>query len=719
MLRDAVAQVVDTLTSPRLIVSAVWIGFALLSCTLLVLMRTRWGEARPLRKCVVLSLIAHLLFVAYMTTVHIVAGPPQDGYGPAIRVSSLDASADEGIEPDRAGAADSPWERLAGDTIPDTQSPEPEQPRVDETADIETPPVPLPDPIAEPMPPPLPLDPAEPAAKIAAAVAPAAIEAPAAQRQADPLIGPEPSEPPRPTRDESADVKPLVPEVTQLAPHDKATPPAQAALDTPRIAEPPTALPEESMLAGPQDAQPRRDSPLGPTEVALDPPAETGLVAVRPRATPSQSAQTAAKPADDMARRALESLGGPLSNSTIGNGALNNRGAKAANSNATGAKPSAGEATGAATRSGTAHVTSEVYKLRGAPDRTLVAASRGGSQQTEAAVKAAHHWLAANQSPDGHWDASRYGAGRETVTLGQDRHGAGAKADTAMTGLTLLAFMAAGHTHKEGAYQPSVQRGLDYLIGIQAVDGNLAGQAETYAFMYCHGIATMSLCEAYALTGDQRLANTVRRALAYTIAAQNRTTGGYRYRPGEQGDTSQLGWQLMALKSAELGGIPIPATTRDGMARFLRSVSSGQHHGLASYRPNERASCSMTAEALVCRQFLGVDRTAALSEEAANYVLTELPGQGKSNFYYWYYATLALYQLQDEHWTRWNQALTTTLTRTQRQEGDVAGSWDPDEVWGGYGGRVYSTSLGALCLEVYYRYLPLHTEAATRPQELR
>jgi hypothetical protein len=44
-------------------------------------------------------------------------------------------------------------------------------------------------------------------------------------------------------------------------------------------------------------------------------------------------------------------------------------------------------------------------------------------------------------------------------------------------------------------------------------------------------------------------------------------------------------------------------------------------------------------------------------------------------------------------------------------ENDKDGSWDP--VGGGHvptGGRVFSTALGALSLEVYYRYLPLYTK---------
>jgi hypothetical protein len=45
------------------------------------------------------------------------------------------------------------------------------------------------------------------------------------------------------------------------------------------------------------------------------------------------------------------------------------------------------------------------------------------------------------------------------------------------------------------------------------------------------------------------------------------------------------------------------------------------------------------------------------------------------------------------------------LLTHQSRDGDHAGSWDPNrDRWGQRGGRVYTTSLGALCLEVYYRY---------------
>jgi hypothetical protein len=97
---------------------------------------------------------------------------------------------------------------------------------------------------------------------------------------------------------------------------------------------------------------------------------------------------------------------------------------------------------------------------------------------------------------------------------------------------------------------------------------------------------------------------------------------------------------------------------------------------------------------------------AAVNDEAAEYLLNNLPGDGEVNFYYWYYATLAMYHVGGPAWETWNARMTRTLTSSQVAESVAAGSWEPNGVWCGYGGRVYSTALATLCLEVYYRYNP-------------
>jgi hypothetical protein len=335
---------------------------------------------------------------------------------------------------------------------------------------------------------------------------------------------------------------------------------------------------------------------------------------------------------------------------------------------------------------------------------------QGGSAETEAAVESALDWLATQQSPEGVWAAASTGAGREARVLGQDRGGAGAHADAGLTALALLAFLGAGETHLDGPRRPSVQHGLEYLLRIQRADGELAGSADLFARMYCHGMATLAISEAYALTGDARLRPALDAAVGYTIRAQDPNGGGWRYRPGDSGDTSQFGWQLMSLKSAQLAGVPIPTTVWDRARKFLRSVSSGSDAGLASYRPGERPSRTMTAEALFCRVLLD-DSQPAQAREALRFVAQEPPGVGPDNHYYWYYGTLAQFQMQSDSWRIWNESLQRQLLARQHGAGPLRGSWDPDAIWGTHGGRVFSTALSALSLEVYYRYLPLYQTA--------
>jgi hypothetical protein len=368
------------------------------------------------------------------------------------------------------------------------------------------------------------------------------------------------------------------------------------------------------------------------------------------------------------------------------------------------------------------------YAGRAAANRLQLVESQGGSRQTEAAVVMALNWLAKVQSADGRWDADRFGAGIERRTFGENRNGAGRDADTGITALALLAFLGAGHTHLVGDYQQTVRHGLEFLLRSQAADGSLFGGAGLYAQMYCHSMATFALAEARALTGDTRLDAGVTRAVGFCVRAQHPTTGGWRYQVGNQGDTSQLGWQLMAIASGERAGVAVPAQTWGGIERFLQSVRRGQYGGLASYQQFSAMTTSMTAEALYCRLML-VDRLGgALDERAAlegtRQVLASSPNARQVNLYYWYYATLALHHRQfanesaAEAWREWNDALTSVLVESQVRNGANAGSWDPDMEWGGYGGRVYSTALGAMCLEVYYRYAPAaggrSTEVAER-----
>ncbi|HUE14351.1 MAG TPA: prenyltransferase/squalene oxidase repeat-containing protein [Planctomycetaceae bacterium] len=352
------------------------------------------------------------------------------------------------------------------------------------------------------------------------------------------------------------------------------------------------------------------------------------------------------------------------------------------------------------------------YRLRKLSNRKANARQFGGNEQSERAVEASLRWLASVQNRNGSWEAKAFGAGQVKVDEnGVDRDYAGRDADSGVTALAILAFLGAGYTHEEGQYADNVDRALRWLISQQRRDGNLGFGAGHFATMYCHGIATYAVAEAYGMqndpTSNTMLRDPLLRAVRYILDNQN-PDGGWRYVKGQKSDISMFGWQLMALKSAEIAGVNIPREAKSRMVGFLKERSLGDHGGLAAYREDESPTASMTAEALFCKQMLGIRRNNAACQEAAEYLLDRLPKRSQFNEYFWYYGTVAMYQYGGSGWQSWNEAVREILISEQQTTGEFAGSWDPVSPWAKYGGRIYATALSTLCLEVYYRFLPLY-----------
>ncbi|MHC4093783.1 MAG: carboxypeptidase regulatory-like domain-containing protein, partial [Planctomycetota bacterium] len=324
----------------------------------------------------------------------------------------------------------------------------------------------------------------------------------------------------------------------------------------------------------------------------------------------------------------------------------------------------------------------------------------GGSEETERAVKLALKWLADHQNHDGHWDGLRFDDGCGGCG-GQTEY----EVDVALTGLSLLCFLGAGHTHVEdGPYQDNVGRAMVWLLNRQQPNGDLR-DGET---MYSHGIAAIALAEAYGMARDSALYERVTRSVKFVADARGKRTGGWRYNPGEAGDTSVLGWQVMALSSAQTAGIEVPAEAFQSARAWLRRAEP--QPGLYAYRPKKPVTPTMTAEAMFVQQLLGARRNESHLQVSARFISRNFPDWEEGlNTYNWYYTTLALFHYRGPSWSRWNEALTAELLEHQNTTGSRAGSWDPDGKWAGVGGRVYQTALCTLMLEVYYRYLPMYS----------
>lgn len=354
---------------------------------------------------------------------------------------------------------------------------------------------------------------------------------------------------------------------------------------------------------------------------------------------------------------------------------------------------------------------------RTAAARGALVSKYGGTAESEAAVAAGLQWLARHQFEDGGW---RFDHAAHPECNGKcSQNGNMPECRTAATGLALLAFLGAGQTHRDGRYQQVVERGLAFLksAGVSTSEGfDLRGKPadnHNHASFYAHAIAAIALCEAWAMTRDEELQSPAQRALDFIVAAQDPGGGGWRYSPRQAGDTSVVGWQIMALKSGENAGLKVPSDTYLLARKFLDKVQKAGGSRYVYISGSDRSpSASMTAVGLLCRMYLGWRPSHPNVKNGAQYLGTVRPS--RNDMYYNYYATQVLHHYGGDEWTKWNEFLREHLIKTQRKEkdGHLAGSWDIADPHGGSGGRLYMTCLAVMTLEVYYRHLPLYQTGA-------
>jgi hypothetical protein len=337
----------------------------------------------------------------------------------------------------------------------------------------------------------------------------------------------------------------------------------------------------------------------------------------------------------------------------------------------------------------------------------------GGGRRTQTAVDLALEWLKNHQSGDGKWEAEHFS---NHCKLNKCDGPGEAVYDPGVSGLALLCFLGYGETHQSGHYKNVVKKGLKYLKNIQDSEGCFGPQTSAH-FMYNHACAALAMTEAYGMTGSRLFKEPAQRGVNFVHKAQNPYLAWrYGVRDGDN-DTSVTGWMTMVLKSATLSELDVDKSSFKGTEPEFGRVGY-QNRGGQSSRTNEMMDRfpadqteSLTAVALTARIFAGQNpETNEMILKGADLIVKKLPrwdeDAGTIDMYYWYYATLALFQVGGDHWKKWNESMKDSIVDNQRVEQgrDERGSWDPVGPWAPEGGRVYSTSLLCLCLEVYYRY---------------
>jgi hypothetical protein len=343
---------------------------------------------------------------------------------------------------------------------------------------------------------------------------------------------------------------------------------------------------------------------------------------------------------------------------------------------------------------------------RGSGSRGKLVKKYGGSAGSEASVAAALEWLAMHQCRDGGWSfdlrtaPACQGKCRNSGELGDSR--------CAATGLALLPFLGAGQTHKEGKYKTAVNNGLNFLCTRMKVSPQGASMWENGGRMYAHGIGSIAVCEAYAMTHDKRLHNPAQGAINFICYAQDPVAGGWRYSPREKGDTSVVGWQIMALKSGHMAYLRVPPEVVKKAFGYLDTVQadSGAQYGYTG----PGTGPATTAIGLLCRMYLGWKKDNPALERGVQQISKMGPNLG--NMYYNYYATQVCRHWEGDVWKKWNGVMRDQLVNSQAKEGCEKGSWYMG-AGDSRGGRLYCTAMATMVLEVYYRHLPIYGSRST------
>jgi hypothetical protein len=346
--------------------------------------------------------------------------------------------------------------------------------------------------------------------------------------------------------------------------------------------------------------------------------------------------------------------------------------------------------------------------------RAEIVDREGGTIWTEAAVARGLDWLARHQNEDGSWSLHGFHTARGCG--GRCRHAGTGGKKMAGTSLALLPFLGAGQSpHLPCKYRDVVGRGLRWLLEHQDTEtGDLRGDTSGNGEMYVHGQATIVLCEAFALTGNESLRQPAQKAVHFIDAAQH-PEGGWRYQPLERGDTSVLGWQVMALYSAKAAGLEVSDATLKLAGYYLDAAELPSAPGRYAYQPGQSDRPSMTAEALLCRFYLGGLRDDPGLESGVMHLLNDhLADKRQADIYYWYYATQVFHHWGGPAWDRWNRAVQSALVSLQETSGHEAGSFPPRTRHDYAGGRLYTTALAICTLEVYYRHTPIFRQIDLR-----
>ena len=336
-------------------------------------------------------------------------------------------------------------------------------------------------------------------------------------------------------------------------------------------------------------------------------------------------------------------------------------------------------------------------------------------QQIDAAVDRALTWMATQQSPDGSF---------RTLDVGQP----------GVTGICIMAYLAAGHLPGEGKYGDTIDKAIDYVLACQKPDGLLVNvdlstggawsTSSLYTAAYNHAISGLALCEVYGMVAPEksaRVREVIEKAIGLALAQQKKTKtrsidqGGWRYlapvADGVDSDLSITSWNLMFLRAARNAGFAIPNEPIDRAMEYVRRTFDPQRGTFMYYIGYPTSKRSMAGAGIYALALGGV-HDSETARSVADWLLKypfDRYNEGithKDRFHYSaYYCAMAMFQMGGRYWDEFYPTLARTLIANQSADG----SWQPEQADGNdrpYG-NVYTTAFCVQALCMPYQLLPI------------
>ncbi|MCA8944176.1 MAG: hypothetical protein KDB80_16545, partial [Planctomycetes bacterium] len=308
---------------------------------------------------------------------------------------------------------------------------------------------------------------------------------------------------------------------------------------------------------------------------------------------------------------------------------------------------------------------------------------------------------------DGHWSAAHF-ADRGVGAV--ESPGAGRPVrDLRATSLLVLTLLAEGVTPDDSSFGRSLRLGTDWLRSRLDEKGRI-GLHDGPDWLLDHAIATYALCETARLTQQPE----VRALLDPTLEALRTNLVKTR----QSADTELITWSSMCARSAARveRDLPTESSERAGLSNAIDRLRTL----VEELRPTDFPDSQRGRAAYLLLECMRWKARGPESTDADVDRLLEIAGPFLAKG--WpldmddplvvFYATIALYDLQSirggrEIWSRVERRLTKSVIMTQLHDGDWKGTWDPQGEFSEDGGRMCTTAVHMLILQVYYRYSAL------------